>query len=216
MSNGEIVINESGITVNGTAFAKNPKGYILTGTCETGNGSVRIEGNVAEPILLKSLNIKTTGDRSPIEIRGKAKLTMSENVELTATKDRVPAIDVSGTSNKLTLQGDGVVTLKAGAEAPAIGTFKTGSQNPATSGLGDVTVLSGTLTMNAGDGCPAVGFHKGDPNTSSNGKFIIDGGSLRLNDAANADPNLSIQAPVNEYGILEVPDHLKNYFDYAA
>ncbi len=200
VSNGEIVINESGITVNGTAFAKNPKGYILTGTCETGNGSVSIEGNVAEPILLKSLNIKTTGDRSPIEIRGKAKLTMSENVELTATKDRVPAIDVSGTSNKLTLQGDGVVTLKAGAEAPAIGTSKTGSQNPATSGLGDVTVLSGTLTMNAGDGCPAVGFHKGDPNTSSNGKFIIDGGSLRLNDAANADPNLSIQAPVNSDG----------------
>ena len=92
------------------------------------------------------------------------------------------------------------VTLKAGAEAPAIGTSKTGSQNPTTSGLGDVTVLSGTLTMNAGDGCPAVGFHKGDPNTSSNGKFIIDGGSLRLNDAANADPNLSIQAPVNSDG----------------
>ena len=37
MSNGEIVINESGITVNGTAFAKNPKGYILTGTCENFN-----------------------------------------------------------------------------------------------------------------------------------------------------------------------------------
>lgn len=202
-----IVIKPDGVEIAGNMFPANRNGYILTGTVDSEAGNVRIEGNIDVPVDIKNLNIRTTGDKSPLEIRGKVEVTMNGEISLTATKDGIPAIDLSGAENSFkVLRGDNITVLTAGSGAPAIGTSKPASDSGdiKLKGMGTLNIAGGSFVANPGAGAPAVGLNTADPNLTLKGKWIIDSGSFKDNSAAGADKTRAT-APENTSGQAVYP-----------
>lgn len=203
--------DETDITSNleSGAYTIESDGSYIIDNLDTSN-SLRIKSGVSAHLTIKNVSIKTnSGDKfAPLTVESGADLTLciQGTNNITSVNNyyagiAVYAVDSASDFGVLTIEGDGVLNVKAFKNAPAIGTntkgqgkLPNGDADKSTGIRGKIVINSGTVNASyytdgsetAGNSVAGIGSPGSRNNSSADCDIIINGGEVNAISKANA------------------------------
>lgn len=175
ISNGSIVITETGYSVGGATEVPYVGDYFLEGI--TTENTVQVVSGTHK-IVLGSLNIQLTGDKAAMDVSGATVTLILEGINTLKSGTAKAGLQKNGTNGTLTIEGPGTLYAQAGG-----GTYDSGGGagigGAGENGTGNIVINGGTIYATGSDSFYGAGAGIGAGGVSSSASNItINGGTI--------------------------------------